>query len=126
MHEMSIAGAVLDAVLRHAAGRRVTRVSVRVGALRQVVPSALEFAWELVRDGTVAEQAPLELQSVAAEARCRYCEETTAQARFPMRCGTCGALDVEVVRGSELEIEWIEVEAAAAGPAAAAFGEEMR
>ena len=31
MHELSIAGAVVDTAVRHAAGRRVTRVDVRLG-----------------------------------------------------------------------------------------------
>ena len=110
MHEMSIAGAVLDSVLRHAHGRRVRRVGLRVGSMRQVVPSALEFAWELIREETVAAGAPLELETVATTASCRRCGGTTPQARFPLACGSCGSLDVEVVRGVELEIEWIDVE----------------
>lgn len=121
MHEMSIAGAVLDSVLRHARGRRVTRVGLRVGSMRQVVPSALDFAWQLIREETVAAGAPLELETVAAAVRCRRCTHTTPQPRFPLRCGACGSMGVDVVRGGELEIQWIEVEGGsgvdASGPA---------
>lgn len=124
MHELSIAGAILDASLRHAAGGRVTHVHVRIGYLRQVVPEALSFAWEMVTLHTPAEGAKLGLEAVQAEVRCAACGVVTAQAGFPLACRRCGGLAVQVVRGEELEIAWLEVEAddvaagAASDPAA--------
>ena len=44
------------------ADSRVTPVCVRVGHLRQVVPSALEFSFELCAHGTAVEGAALELR----------------------------------------------------------------
>jgi hydrogenase nickel incorporation protein HypA/HybF len=38
MHELSIAASIADIAVRHARGRKVSRVEVRVGHLRQVVP----------------------------------------------------------------------------------------
>ncbi len=43
MHELSIAEAIVDVATRHAAGRRVVRVEVKVGHLRQVVPDSLHL-----------------------------------------------------------------------------------
>jgi Zn finger protein HypA/HybF involved in hydrogenase expression len=40
MHELAIAESVLEIACRHAAGRRVTKIELRVGHLRQVVPSS--------------------------------------------------------------------------------------
>ena len=48
MHELSIASAIVDTALRHANDRRVTRVDVQVGALRQVVPDSLAFYFAIV------------------------------------------------------------------------------
>ena len=48
MHELSIAQAIVAIVSRHARGRKVHRVELKVGHLRQVVPSAL---WDWMRDG---------------------------------------------------------------------------
>ena len=53
MHELSIADAVVRIASRHAGGRRVAKVEVQVGHLRQVVPDALTFAFELVGAGHV-------------------------------------------------------------------------
>ena len=40
MHELAIAESIVGIGGRHANGRRVTKVHLKVGHLRQVVPSA--------------------------------------------------------------------------------------
>jgi hydrogenase nickel incorporation protein HypA/HybF len=112
MHELAIAESVLAIVERHAAGRRVVEVQVRVGHLRQVVPSALEFAFELAGRGTVAEGATLVLEQVAAAGRCRACGERTTFAAFPFVCEACGEWDIELTQGQELQVEALELEEA--------------
>ncbi len=113
MHEMAIAGAVLDSVLRHAGSRRVTHVQLKVGHLRQVVPSALEFSWELITQDTPAAGAVLGFEVLEAVGACRECGRRSAQPSFPLRCAECGGLDLEIVQGEELSIDWLEVEQAA-------------
>jgi hydrogenase nickel incorporation protein HypA/HybF len=110
MHELSIASALADVVLRHAGGRRVTAVEVKVGRLRQVVPDALEFAWELVVRETPLEGAALELQDVPVTVRCRACDTESQVDGFPFACAACDGLDVEVTAGDELSVEAIEVD----------------
>ncbi len=110
MHELSIADALVGIASRHARGRRVTAVEVKVGHLRQVVPSALEFAWELVAEGTPVEGARLVLEEVPARGRCRDCETESTMDGFPLTCRRCGSFDVEVVAGEELLVDALEVE----------------
>ena len=73
MHELSIASAIVDTALRHANDRRVTRVDVQVGALRQVVPDSLAFYFAIVARDTACEGARLELELVGAWLRCPTC-----------------------------------------------------
>lgn len=110
MHELSIAAALVEVANRHAAGRRVSAVEVKVGHLRQVVPSALEFAFELVAEGTDVEGARLELVEVPAQGRCRDCTAVTTMDGFPLACGCCGGFDVEVTAGEELAVESLELD----------------
>jgi hydrogenase nickel incorporation protein HypA/HybF len=105
MHELSIAEGVVGVVERHARGRRVELVELRVGHLRQVVPSALEFAFELVAQGTVAEGAELVLDEVPAAGMCRTCGAATELPDFPLACTGCGGFDVEVTQGEELLVD---------------------
>ena len=110
MHELSIADGVAQVASRHARGRRVTRVELRVGHLRQVVPSALEFAWQLVTDGTSLDGAELAIEEVPARGRCRACTAETTMESFPLQCGRCGGLDLEVLAGEELLVDALELE----------------
>jgi len=110
MHELSLASAVVEVASRHAEGRRVVRVEVLVGHLRQVVPSALEFAFELVAQDTPVEGAELVLREVPAAGRCRRCAREGELPGFPLACAHCGSLDVEVVAGEELLVDALELE----------------
>jgi hydrogenase nickel incorporation protein HypA/HybF len=110
MHELSIADAVVQIVDRHAQGRRVRRVELRVGHLRQVVPSALEFAFELVAQGTAAEGAELVMEEVPASVSCAGCDADSTLRAFPAQCARCGSFDVEVTGGEELLVDALELE----------------
>jgi hydrogenase nickel incorporation protein HypA/HybF len=114
VHELSIANSIVRVVERHAAGRTVTRVEIKVGHLRQVVPSALEFAFELVAEGTCAEGAELVLHEVRAAGVCRNCGAESELPAFPLRCSACGSFDVDVIRGEELLVDSLELEEALA------------
>ena len=110
MHELSIAQAVVAVASRHAGGRSVRKVELRVGYLRQVVPASLEFAFQLLTDGTSMEGAELAIEEVPARGRCRACGVETTMSDFPLRCGRCDGLDVELVAGEELLVEALELE----------------
>jgi hydrogenase nickel incorporation protein HypA/HybF len=110
MHELSIAAAILEVALGSAPGRRIAAVGVRVGHLRQVVPSALEFSFQLLAEETLASGAALALEPVAAVGVCRGCGRESELRAFPLRCAACGGLELEVVRGEEFAVEWVEVE----------------
>jgi hydrogenase nickel incorporation protein HypA/HybF len=110
MHELSIAEAVLRIVTAQAGGRRVARVELRVGHLRQVVPDALRFAFELLAAGTLAEGAELAIEHVPAAGRCRACGDEAQLRAFPLLCPGCGSADVELTRGEELLVEALELE----------------
>jgi hydrogenase nickel incorporation protein HypA/HybF len=122
MHELSISSAIVDTALRHADGRAVTRVDVRIGALRQVVPESLDFYFEIVARDTACEGAALEIEYVTGWMGCAVCghewdpapepvagHEALAPVLPTFRCPRCAAADAEVLRGDELEVVSIEV-----------------
>ncbi len=110
MHELSIAESVVQIASRHANGRRVTRVQLKIGHLRQVVPSALAFGIELVAEGTPVEGAKLEIEDVPATGLCRGCGAESRLESFPLQCEACGGFDLELLEGEELYVEYLELE----------------
>jgi hydrogenase nickel incorporation protein HypA/HybF len=115
MHELSIADALLRIALRHAEGRRIESVEVKVGHLRQVVPDALAFAWTLVTPGTEADGAELVIEEIPAAGVCRGCGTESEWDAFPLACTACGSFDVELVRGEELLVDALTMEEVPSG-----------
>jgi hydrogenase nickel incorporation protein HypA/HybF len=110
VHELSLADAVVTIARDYARGRRVAAVDVKVGRLRQVVPDALAFAFELVAAGTEVEGAELRIEHMPVRVRCPRCAAESEAPEFPLVCAECGSLDVDVVAGDELLVESLELE----------------
>ena len=110
MHELAIADSVVRIADRHAEGRRVTKVYLKVGHLRQVVPSALTFSFELVAQGTPVEGAELEIEEIPVAGKCRACGAESRPESFPLQCAACDSLDLDLIAGEELYVESLEME----------------
>ncbi len=109
MHELSLCDAIADTVRRHAAGRAVRRVGVRIGHLRQVVPDTLLFCWQVHVDGTALAGCRLDVEYVAATVHCRTCDAATVLDHPILLCGRCDGADVHVATGEELLVVAIDV-----------------
>jgi hydrogenase nickel incorporation protein HypA/HybF len=112
VHELSLSSAIVNTVAKHADGRKVTVVNLRVGRLRQVIPDTLAFYFEFVARDSVCEGARLEQEVIPARLRCNTCEHEWAIEIPAFRCPACAGSDVLVASGDEFEVESIEVEEA--------------
>ncbi len=114
MHELGMAEAALQQTLdftRRAGAHRVVRVVLRVGELSGVDPDALRFAFTAIMPGTAADGAALEIEAVAAMARCPVCElDFHPGADFLFLCPTCQRLCPTLTHGRELELTRLEVD----------------
>jgi hydrogenase nickel incorporation protein HypA/HybF len=110
VHELSLSSAIVNTVVKHADGRRVTVVELRVGKLRQVITDTLEFYFEFVARDSVCEGATLNQEVIDARLRCAPCDYEWAIEIPAFRCPQCGGSDVTVAAGNEFEVESIEVE----------------
>jgi hydrogenase nickel incorporation protein HypA/HybF len=113
MHEVSImAEAVRLAVesAQSAGARRITGLRLRVGKLSGAVPEAMTFAWDVVRQDTIAAQATLAIETVAAACWCATCQAEFECKDFMSECPRCHELSGDLRRGRELEIAAVELE----------------
>lgn len=117
MHELSIAMNVVDIAARHAAeagATRVTSVTLRIGALAAVHDDALRHGFALAREGTPLADAELRIVAVPVRVWCAAC---AAERDLPdvrrLACPACGRPTGDLRAGRELDLESIELEAAA-------------
>lgn len=109
MHELSLCDAIVGTTTRHANGRAVKQVTVRIGHLRQVVPDALQFGWELLTESSDLKGAELVIEQVPATVACRQCAAETTLDMPILACGTCGSFDVKLLTGEEFLIVSMDV-----------------
>ena len=114
MHEASIAQSILDTVEDHCrrAGidSAVSRVHVKIGALSAVVPDSLEFAFSVMKAETRCSGASLEWEEVPLVVTCQECEASTSLDSPVFVCGSCGAHNVTIASGRELELTSFDVQ----------------
>jgi hydrogenase nickel incorporation protein HypA/HybF len=110
MHELSICGAIADITTRHAGGRAVDTIHVRVGQLRQIVPDTLVYCWSMITTATELEGSRLVVDYVQARIRCRGCGGVAELGDYPiLLCGACDSADVEVVAGEEFLVTSLDL-----------------
>ena len=119
MHEMSIAMELLEQVLATAAEHeaiRIDEVEVEVGALRAVVPEALELAFQAAGRGTIAENARLTIKEEKAVAVCRSCECMFLPEPGVYVCPQCSEADARIVSGNDILLRAVACETSAEVP----------
>ncbi len=112
MHEVALmteAVRLAAATAQTAGAVRISVLRLRVGRLCGAVPEALEFAWDVVRRGTLAETARLEIEVVPATMWCAACRTEFASADFFQECPRCHQAGGELRHGRELEIASVEL-----------------
>ena len=113
MHELGIAQHLLDLTLRYAqeAGAvRVARLNLVIGEFSSVVDDSLQFYWEMIAKGTIAEQAELCFERVPGRLRCTTCGHEFYFADYAGQCPACGGEQARVADGDQFKLESIEVE----------------
>lgn len=119
MHELSIANSIVETVLQEVTRKHlppVQAIALRIGALSSVDPEALRFGFDSIIPDTPLAKAKLEIEFVPVQGKCRTCSQEFAVEDFIFACPHCQSGQIEVTRGEELDIAYLEV----------AEGEEQR
>jgi hydrogenase nickel incorporation protein HypA/HybF len=113
MHEMSLTESVVDILAeegRRQGFARVKKVWLEIGVLSGVEPEAMEFCFDVVTRGTLAEGASLEIVRTPGQGWCLDCEKTVALAERFGTCPDCGGGRVQMTAGDEMRVKELEVE----------------
>ena len=113
MHELSVTQSLLNIALQHAEqaqAKRVTDLNIVMGELSSMVDDSIQFYWEIIARGTIAEHARLHFRRVPTELQCMDCSEKYHPTDRELACPTCGGVHTKIIAGEEFALESIDVE----------------
>jgi hydrogenase nickel incorporation protein HypA/HybF len=109
MHELAITENILDIAVKHARGQRIIDIYLVIGQLSSIIDDSVQFYWDTVSQGTIAEGARLHFKRIPTEFLCRECNHRFSPAQDDYTCPNCGSQRIILVSGDEFFIEAIEV-----------------
>jgi len=111
MHELQVATQIIEIVQQEMESRKLAAVSaigVRVGALSGFNPDALEFSFEAAVADTPLSETRLEIEYIPIRGECRECRHNFESDEMIIACPACGSGQLDISRGDDLEISYIE------------------
>lgn len=112
MHELSLLEGVLQTLEQQAEQQQFTRIKnivLQIGALSCVEPEALRFAFDVVMNNSLAEQAELQIIIEPGRGFCRFCKNDIELESLHQPCSQCGRFDIKISAGQEMKIKQITV-----------------
>lgn len=95
--------------LQKAGCTEIHSIRLRVGLLSGAVPEALEFAFDVLKAGTPAAKATLEIERTQGLFSCSECSNDTRLDSMQFQCPRCGGLLTLREGGAELELAQMEI-----------------
>lgn len=113
MHELAITQSILD-IARKAAeehgAARVTSVRIMLGEYSGVVPRCIQYYFDVLGRGTIAQGAVLDIHRLPVVILCHSCGQESRIDKRHIACPHCGSTDLKLLQGREFYIESLEVE----------------
>ncbi len=113
MHEFSLVSAVIETLEKYSAEQgwgTIKKVTLRIGAMRQVIPETMHFAFKTACAGTPMKGAELDIVPVPIVIKCPVCGKEWGEEHMGMICPYCGCDDAQMTQGMEMEIDSVEVD----------------
>jgi len=115
MHELGVTQSILRIALHHAqqAGAvHIKEVNLVIGELSSIVDDSVQFYWDMIAQGTIAEGAILNFTRIPAMLGCQACGHEFLMDRQEFICPACGSQKIVVAGGEEFYLESIDVDLA--------------
>ncbi len=113
MHELYATQAILERALQKAAEQNadhITDAYIVVGEISTYVDDSVQFYWDEITKGTVAEGSTLHFRHVPAELQCMTCGTKYQPEGEEIVCPKCGSAGARIWSGEEFYLEALDVE----------------
>lgn len=108
MHELSIADSVLEMILKEAqqhAFAHVQSITLRIGTVAGIEIDLLKRYLPMVFENTVADNADIIIEHVAAEAICNHCQQQSTLQSLHQSCPHCDTFQWQWLCGKDIQIK---------------------
>ncbi|MDI1472528.1 MAG: hydrogenase maturation nickel metallochaperone HypA [Thermodesulfovibrio sp.] len=114
MHEASIAYELLNIAVNECSKNgysKIETIKVVIGRATGVVPQALLFAFNVLKEDTIAKNANLIIEEAPVKGFCKDCknEFENDENYILFECPNCGSFSINLISGKELNIKEMEV-----------------
>ncbi len=112
MHELSLCADLMEqvaAIAKTHRAEKVARIIVRIGPLSGIEPLLLDSAFSMGKEGTLAEDAELVLETLPIRVVCGHCGLESEATANNLMCRHCGAYDTELLSGDEMILARVEL-----------------
>jgi hydrogenase nickel incorporation protein HypA/HybF len=113
MHELPITESILEITLRHAQqanAQHVETINIVIGQLSSVVDDSIQFYWDMISEGTIAQGAKLNFQREPVKLQCQDCRNEYNPSSESFACPNCHSESIKIIGGEEFYLDSIEVE----------------
>jgi hydrogenase nickel incorporation protein HypA/HybF len=98
VHELSLTQNLLEIALQNAGEKRIVRVNLLMGELSDEREESIQFYWDDISKGTLAEM------------KCLECEAVFQPSEPVVVCPICEGRRLKLISGDDVRIESIDVE----------------
>jgi hydrogenase nickel incorporation protein HypA/HybF len=113
VHELAITQNLMSTVLdqaKAAGGDKITDINLVVGELSGVSDDSVQFYFDILKKGTIAELAVINFRRVPAQLKCRGCNTEFSPETELWVCPGCGSYSIEILGGKDCFIDSMEIE----------------
>ncbi|GAB4529746.1 MAG: hydrogenase maturation nickel metallochaperone HypA [Anaerolineales bacterium] len=112
MHELAVTEHLLSLALKHARvhnARRITDLHIVIGEMASIVDDSVQFYWDFISQGTLAEGAQLHFRRLPASMTCQRCGQTFSPLET-LTCPQCDSGNVALTQGKEFYLESLDID----------------
>lgn len=113
MHEIGIMEHTLEIAITSAKEQNATKIkqiTMNIGKLSGVIPDALEFAFDVLKKETIAQNAILKIKIIPVVCFCNTCKQNFSPSEWIFECPHCHQFSNNILQGKEIELIAVEIE----------------
>ncbi len=113
MHEYSVVSALLDqceTIVQEHKATSVISLDVKIGILSGVEISQLKIAFDTFKQGSVCQDAKLNIELQPLLLQCDDCQKISEQSSYDTRCPACNSTKTQIIDGEDMYLMRLDLD----------------